>query len=177
MRIEPAIPFDLEAPLMDRVYHPIGVWQEAPEADGLALSAQRIHRRIGRGSGLLPPRAAESASRRKRLGTPIDRAMRLGDSMEDRRTAQRWRALGVDRPGGGDGTGEGEHAGPDRVFEGRADRLAHRNELDGRRGGRHSMSPAHHVVPGRRNAAMSSINASARAIRPFIWRKAWIMPS
>lgn len=173
MRIEPAIPFDLEAPLMDRVYHPVGVWQEAPEAEGLALSARPIDRRIGRDSGLLPPRAAESAISRKSSGTPIDQAMRLGDSMGDRRTAQGWRALGVNCPGGDDGTGEEEHAAPDRVFEGRTDRLAHRNELDGRRG----IGPAHHVVPGCRNAAMSSINASARAIRPFIWKKAWIMPS
>ncbi len=175
MRIEPAIPIDLEASLVDRVYHPVGVWQEATEADVPVLSTRRLHRRIGRGDGLFPhpPRAAESTIRRERPSAPIDRLVGREESMRDRRAAQRRRALGIDRPGGGEVAREVERAGADRPFENPAERPAHGDESGGRRGA----GPAHHLAPGRRNAAMSSIRASERAMRPFIWRKAWIMPS
>ncbi len=128
MRIEPAIPIDLEATPVDRVYHPVGVWQEAPGADVPALAARRLHRRIGRGGGLFPhpPRAAEPAIRRERSGPTIDRAVGLGDSSRARRAAQRRRALGIRHRRDVDGMRDLTHPDAERIFEAPAGQPAHK---------------------------------------------------
>ena len=70
-----AIVFDLDGTLIDSVYQHVLAWREAMEAEGLELSAWRIHRRIGMSGGLMArailretgrPVAAEDAERLQR---------------------------------------------------------------------------------------------------------------
>jgi HAD superfamily hydrolase (TIGR01549 family) len=44
--------FDLDGTLVDSVYQHVLAWQEALEAEGIALSVWRIHRKIGMSGGL-----------------------------------------------------------------------------------------------------------------------------
>jgi HAD superfamily hydrolase (TIGR01549 family) len=44
--------FDLDGTLVDSVYQHVLAWQEALDAEGIALSVWRIHRRIGMSGGL-----------------------------------------------------------------------------------------------------------------------------
>src|SRR3954469_16459164 len=53
MRIEPAFLFDLDGTLVDSVYQHVLAWREALDAEGIALSVWRIHRKIGMSGGLL----------------------------------------------------------------------------------------------------------------------------
>jgi HAD superfamily hydrolase (TIGR01509 family) len=52
MRIEPAFLFDLDGTLVDSVYQHVLAWKEALDAEGIALSVWRIHRKIGMSGGL-----------------------------------------------------------------------------------------------------------------------------
>jgi HAD superfamily hydrolase (TIGR01509 family) len=52
MRIEPAFLFDLDGTLVDSVYQHVLAWREALDAEGIALSVWRIHRKIGMSGGL-----------------------------------------------------------------------------------------------------------------------------
>ena len=52
MRIEPVFLFDLDGTLVDSVYQHVLAWKEALDAEGIALSVWRIHRRIGMSGGL-----------------------------------------------------------------------------------------------------------------------------
>jgi HAD superfamily hydrolase (TIGR01509 family) len=45
--------FDLDGTLVDSVYQHVLAWREALESEGIALSAWRIHRKIGMSGGLL----------------------------------------------------------------------------------------------------------------------------
>jgi HAD superfamily hydrolase (TIGR01549 family) len=45
--------FDLDGTLVDSVYQHVLAWREALEAEGIALSVWRIHRKIGMSGGLL----------------------------------------------------------------------------------------------------------------------------
>jgi HAD superfamily hydrolase (TIGR01509 family) len=45
--------FDLDGTLVDSVYQHVLSWREALEAEGIALAAWRIHRRIGMSGGLM----------------------------------------------------------------------------------------------------------------------------
>jgi HAD superfamily hydrolase (TIGR01509 family) len=51
-RIEPVFLFDLDGTLVDSVYQHVLAWQEALDAEQIALSVWRIHRRIGMSGGL-----------------------------------------------------------------------------------------------------------------------------
>ncbi|MBP2301099.1 HAD family hydrolase [Azospirillum picis] len=44
--------FDLDGTLTDTVYHHVLAWKEALDAEGIALSVWRIHRKIGMSGGL-----------------------------------------------------------------------------------------------------------------------------
>lgn len=52
MRIEPIFLFDLDGTLVDSVYQHVLAWKEALDAEGIALSVWRIHRKIGMSGGL-----------------------------------------------------------------------------------------------------------------------------
>ncbi|HUC19235.1 MAG TPA: HAD family hydrolase [Acetobacteraceae bacterium] len=52
MRIAPVFLFDLDGTLVDSVYQHVLAWKEALDAEGIALSVWRIHRRIGMSGGL-----------------------------------------------------------------------------------------------------------------------------
>jgi HAD superfamily hydrolase (TIGR01509 family) len=52
MRHETTVLFDLDGTLVDSVYQHVLAWKEALDADGIALSVWRIHRRIGMSGGL-----------------------------------------------------------------------------------------------------------------------------
>jgi HAD superfamily hydrolase (TIGR01509 family) len=52
MRIEPVFLFDLDGTLIDSVYQHVLAWKEALDAEGIALSVWRIHRKIGMSGGL-----------------------------------------------------------------------------------------------------------------------------
>lgn len=52
MRIEPTFLFDLDGTLVDSVYQHVLAWKEALDAEGIALSVWRIHRKIGMSGGL-----------------------------------------------------------------------------------------------------------------------------
>ncbi|WP_020042570.1 HAD family hydrolase [Salipiger mucosus] len=52
MRREPAFIFDLDGTLVDSVYQHVLAWRHALEAEGIALSVWRIHRKIGMSGGL-----------------------------------------------------------------------------------------------------------------------------
>ena len=51
-RRQTAFLFDLDGTLVDSVYDHVAAWHEALEADGIALSFWRIHRKIGMSGGL-----------------------------------------------------------------------------------------------------------------------------
>ena len=67
------------------------------------------------------------------LGTPIEAATVIGDSIWDMLAARRCRALGVGLLSGGYGEEELERAGAARVYEDPADMLEHLDEIGGRR--------------------------------------------
>lgn len=52
MRHETTFLFDLDGTLVDSVYQHVLAWKESLDADGIALSVWRIHRRIGMSGGL-----------------------------------------------------------------------------------------------------------------------------
>src|SRR5215475_3260383 len=52
MRIKPVFLFDLDGTLVDSVYQHVLAWHEALDAEGIALSIWRIHRKIGMSGGL-----------------------------------------------------------------------------------------------------------------------------
>jgi len=52
MRIEPIFLFDLDGTLVDSVYQHVLAWKEALDAEGIALSVWRIHRKVGMSGGL-----------------------------------------------------------------------------------------------------------------------------
>ena len=52
MHIENAFLFDLDGTLVDSVYQHVLAWKQALDAEGIALSVWRIHRRIGMSGGL-----------------------------------------------------------------------------------------------------------------------------
>jgi HAD superfamily hydrolase (TIGR01549 family) len=51
-RAETAFIFDLDGTLVDSVYQHVLAWREALDAEGIALSVWRIHRKIGMSGGL-----------------------------------------------------------------------------------------------------------------------------
>jgi HAD superfamily hydrolase (TIGR01509 family) len=69
----------------------------------------------------------------KRLGTPIETAVVVGDSIWDMLAATRCRALGVGLLSGGYGLDELQQSGAFRVYEDPADLLLHIDEVGGRR--------------------------------------------
>ena len=69
----------------------------------------------------------------ERLGTGIETATVVGDSVWDMLAARRARALGIGVLSGGYGQEELERAGAYRVFEDPADLLRHIDEVGGRR--------------------------------------------
>jgi HAD superfamily hydrolase (TIGR01549 family) len=52
MRIGPVFLFDLDGTLVDSVYQHVLAWKEALDAEGIALSIWRIHRKVGMSGGL-----------------------------------------------------------------------------------------------------------------------------
>ena len=52
MRIQNAFLFDLDGTLVDSVYQHVLAWKQALDAEGIALSVWRIHRKIGMSGGL-----------------------------------------------------------------------------------------------------------------------------
>ncbi|AWN42656.1 HAD family hydrolase [Methylobacterium durans] len=52
MRIETNVLFDLDGTLVDSVYQHVLAWKQALDAEGIALSVWRIHRKIGMSGGL-----------------------------------------------------------------------------------------------------------------------------
>lgn len=52
MRIDPVFLFDLDGTLVDSVYQHVLAWREALDAEGIALSVWRIHRKVGMSGGL-----------------------------------------------------------------------------------------------------------------------------
>ncbi len=52
MRIEPVFVFDLDGTLVDSVYQHVLAWKQALDAEGIALSVWRIHRKVGMSGGL-----------------------------------------------------------------------------------------------------------------------------
>jgi phosphoglycolate phosphatase-like HAD superfamily hydrolase len=69
----------------------------------------------------------------ERLGTPIETAMVVGDSIWDMLAAMRCRALGIGLLSGGYGLEELQEAGAYRVYEDPADLLLHIDEVGVRR--------------------------------------------
>jgi HAD superfamily hydrolase (TIGR01509 family) len=61
--------FDLDGTLIDSVYQHVLAWREALEQAGLALSAWRIHRRVGMSGGLF------AAALQRETGRPVNAAM------------------------------------------------------------------------------------------------------
>ncbi len=75
-RLEPVFLFDLDGTLVDSVYQHVLAWKEALDAEGIALSVWRIHRKIGMSGGLFanmllretgPAMTAERLERLRRL--------------------------------------------------------------------------------------------------------------
>lgn len=215
--------FDLDGTLVDSVYHHVLSWHEALEAEGIALSVWRIHRKIGMSGGLLTnmllretgieidagrierlrslhaaaynrraadiqplpgarellayltdaeiPWAIATSGRMEtarpalealrvdferipvitrdqvkyakpdpdlflaaagRLGSKIESASVVGDSVWDMLAARRAPALGIGLLSGGYGQEELERAGAYRVYEDPADLLQHIDEVGGR---------------------------------------------
>jgi HAD superfamily hydrolase (TIGR01509 family) len=69
----------------------------------------------------------------ERLGTPIETAVVIGDSIWDMLAAIRCRALGVGLLSGGYGMAELQQSGAFRVYEDPSDLLRHIDEVGGRR--------------------------------------------
>jgi HAD superfamily hydrolase (TIGR01509 family) len=69
----------------------------------------------------------------ERLGSPIETAIVVGDSIWDMLAATRCRALGVGLQSGGYGLDELQKAGAFRVYEDTADLLLHIDDVGGRR--------------------------------------------
>lgn len=69
----------------------------------------------------------------ERLGTPIETAVVVGDSIWDMLAAVRCRALGVGLLSGGYGMAELQQSGAFRVYEDPSDLLRHIDEVGGRR--------------------------------------------
>ena len=69
----------------------------------------------------------------ERLGTPIETAVVIGDSIWDMLAAIRCRALGVGLLSGGYGLAELQQSGAFRVYEDPSDLLRHIDEVGGRR--------------------------------------------
>ena len=66
MRIEPIFLFDLDGTLVDSVYHHVLAWKDTLDAEGIALSVWRIHRKIGMSGGLFNNQLI------RETGVPID---------------------------------------------------------------------------------------------------------
>jgi HAD superfamily hydrolase (TIGR01509 family) len=69
----------------------------------------------------------------ERLGSAIETASVVGDSVWDMLAARRARSLGIGLLSGGYGQGELERAGAYRVYEDPADLMKHIDEVGGRR--------------------------------------------
>jgi len=87
MRIEPAFLFDLDGTLVDSVYQHVLAWKEALDAEGIALSVWRIHRKVGMSGGLFTNQllretgfeiAAERVERLRRLHAEAYRRVAAG---------------------------------------------------------------------------------------------------
>jgi phosphoglycolate phosphatase-like HAD superfamily hydrolase len=87
MRIEPVFLFDLDGTLVDSVYQHVLAWKEALDAEGIALSVWRIHRKIGMSGGLFTNQLlretgleidAERVERLRRLHAQTYRRMAAG---------------------------------------------------------------------------------------------------
>src|SRR6185437_9293527 len=68
MRINPVFLFDLDGTLVDSVYEHVLAWKQALDAEGLALSVWRIHRKIGMSGGLFTNQLA------RETGVDLDEA-------------------------------------------------------------------------------------------------------
>ena len=68
MRIHPVFLFDLDGTLVDSVYEHVLAWKQALDAEGLALSVWRIHRKIGMSGGLFTNQLA------RETGVALDEA-------------------------------------------------------------------------------------------------------
>jgi phosphoglycolate phosphatase-like HAD superfamily hydrolase len=154
--------FDLDGTLVDSVYQQVLAWNEALDAEGIKRSVWRIHRKIGMSGGLLTNMLlretglvidADRIERLQRLhaqayirlsakiffltvadrvGSEIETASVVGDSVWDMLAARRARALGIGLLCGGYGQEELERAGAYRVYEDLADLLNHIDEMGGR---------------------------------------------
>src|SRR5258705_13726018 len=63
MTDRPALLLDLDGTLIDSVYQHAIAWHKALELGGIRLSVWRIHRRMGKGGGLLADRFARETGR------------------------------------------------------------------------------------------------------------------
>ncbi len=68
MAAHPAFLFDLDGTLVDSVYEHVLAWKQALDAEGLALSVWRIHRKIGMSGGLFTNQLA------RETGVTLDEA-------------------------------------------------------------------------------------------------------
>jgi len=87
MRIKPVFLFDLDGTLVDSVYQHVLAWKEALDAEGIALSVWRIHRKVGMSGGLFTNQllretgfeiAAERVERLRRLHAEAYRRVAAG---------------------------------------------------------------------------------------------------
>ena len=87
MRIKPVFLFDLDGTLVDSVYRHVLAWKEALDAEGIALSVWRIHRKVGMSGGLFTNQllretgfeiAAERVERLRRLHAEAYRRVAAG---------------------------------------------------------------------------------------------------
>src|SRR5215831_4304387 len=87
MRIEPVFLFDLDGTLVHSVYQHVLAWKEALDAEGIALSVWRIHRKVGMSGGLFTNQllretgfeiAAERVERLRRLHAEAYRRVAAG---------------------------------------------------------------------------------------------------
>ncbi len=68
MRIEPVFLFDLDGTLVDSVYQHVLAWKEALDAEGIALSVWRIHRKVGMSGGLFTNQLLRETGTRDQRG-------------------------------------------------------------------------------------------------------------
>lgn len=73
MHVQTVFLFDLDGTLVDSVYQHVLAWREALDAEGIALSVWRIHRRIGMSGGLFTDRLLRETD----LPITADRVERL----------------------------------------------------------------------------------------------------
>lgn len=78
--------FDLDGTLVDSVYHHVLSWHEVLEAEGIALSVWRIHRKIGMSGGLLTNMLLRETGLAIEAGK-IERLRRLHSAAYKRRAA------------------------------------------------------------------------------------------